>query len=112
MCHIVSTLHIRGLIHSECLYKLLIIFLIIHKRRVYIFKALFASAFLTLLSINTAMASGAKSCEVYKKEIDIYLSKIKEKSQLDLISKQYEQSFTQLSNLPPETQDMACKQAM
>ncbi|WP_336285830.1 DUF5339 domain-containing protein [Citrobacter arsenatis] len=69
-----------------------------------------------LLFVNSAMAAGSESCALYKTEIDSYLSKMKEmgtqQSQLDMLKQQFEQSLSQMKNLPADSQEMTCKQGL
>ena len=71
---------------------------------------------LSLLFVNSALAATSESCESYKKQMDSYLIKMKEmgtqQTQIDMLSQQFEQSFTQIKNLPAESQEMTCKQCL
>lgn len=71
---------------------------------------------LGMVFLNTGMAATTATCEAYYKEIDIYLSKLKEtgvqQAQIDIVRQQYEQSRKQIARLPADNQEMACKQGL
>lgn len=66
-----------------------------------------------LFSVS-ASAALTPVCEEYYKEIDNFVSKMKEtgtpEAQVNTLKNQYEQSRQQIAALPEASQDMACKQ--
>lgn len=77
-------------------------------------------AILTLFLFSLAFSSFAAemnpSCQKYFKAIDDYLEmagkNVAMKAQLDAMKGQYEQSKQQISSLPAESQEQACKPAL
>lgn len=71
---------------------------------------------LGLLFLNNAIAASSESCESYKREMGSYLTKMKEagtqQPQIDMLKQQFDQSFSQIEQLPKESQEMTCKQGL